>query len=546
MKKKIKTADVGLAFLIESELDKTDIVSAAKAIPSKLLDMQETLAKIGSVDLIPLRDQVKTNFGPQMAKSFNDVVTTEVKKVLDAMQFAKDVIDAQIDNMTRVISGGPANDMALDSIPSDDESGSEPDINAPVSQDTDATGTSEPSASFDDDEGNADVDDELPPVVRNSPAGRPRKESTSRRLSPAVRALRESNNPDALVLTTFREVLTSGRPVSECVRLTARRFEIDTSDVVAIIREAKNKKDAKSKKTLGAFGKQMKDSENGRKRMDTKKPVREFDMRPTPKSKRGMFDEKTQNELRRELASVKKQMASHKENGTNVPHSLRSKFSELTFALRAKHQWGNVAEGTENKREAANRAGVEKWTRETLRDAGINAKVVDGKVTVKTAADASRARKALERNASLETKLPVVVNEAVPQKPLSPADMRTQEYSQQPAPADPVPNDVQATNLPQPSNGTLPVRTQANSVQVPSQSRLPTQQTQQVVGQNTNPSQTQTKQVAGGQNPPNTLSAPVPTPNTQSSQQQGQPVTGLGNRPQQAKNVRTPVRGAAV
>lgn len=66
----------------------------------------------------------------------------------------------------------------------------------------------------------------------------------------------------------------------------------------------------------------------------------------THAARAGMFKDWNLGELRSELAKVKKQMAAHKDRDENVPHKLRTKFSQLTFAIRAKTGWGKVAEAT--------------------------------------------------------------------------------------------------------------------------------------------------------------------------------------------------------
>jgi hypothetical protein len=53
-------------------------------------------------------------------------------------------------------------------------------------------------------------------------------------------------------------------------------------------------------------------------------------------SKKGMFTGKTVADLKTMLAAVKKQAAKYKEKGEKVPHALRTKESQLVFAIRAK------------------------------------------------------------------------------------------------------------------------------------------------------------------------------------------------------------------
>jgi hypothetical protein len=83
-------------------------------------------------------------------------------------------------------------------------------------------------------------------------------------------------------------------------------------------------------------GKAAKKEEKKEEKLD------EFKMKPTPDSKKGMFKGKTKAELRKELTSVKARMKSIEDSGKKVPKALRTKFSELTFALRAKHDWGTA------------------------------------------------------------------------------------------------------------------------------------------------------------------------------------------------------------
>lgn len=93
----------------------------------------------------------------------------------------------------------------------------------------------------------------------------------------------------------------------------------------------------------------------------------EFKMKPTAPSKKGMFKGKTKAELRTELSNVKKRMKSIEDSGKKVPKALRTKFSELTFALRAKHGWG-TAESKETKPAKKSKVVKESFNFETAID----------------------------------------------------------------------------------------------------------------------------------------------------------------------------------
>ena len=68
----------------------------------------------------------------------------------------------------------------------------------------------------------------------------------------------------------------------------------------------------------------------------------------TDPSERGKYKGQHIDDLKRQMATVKDKMAAHKERGEKVPDALRGKFSELTFAIRAKQahggKWGKIKE----------------------------------------------------------------------------------------------------------------------------------------------------------------------------------------------------------
>jgi hypothetical protein len=64
----------------------------------------------------------------------------------------------------------------------------------------------------------------------------------------------------------------------------------------------------------------------------------------TPASKKGMFNGKTKEELRSELATKKAQSKKLHASGKEEPESLKTKIKELEFALRAKNNFGKVSE----------------------------------------------------------------------------------------------------------------------------------------------------------------------------------------------------------
>jgi hypothetical protein len=61
----------------------------------------------------------------------------------------------------------------------------------------------------------------------------------SKKIANNVKALREASNPDAVIFNAFRKMLTETKNVNNSVRKVAETYQIDMSDVIAIIREGK-------------------------------------------------------------------------------------------------------------------------------------------------------------------------------------------------------------------------------------------------------------------------------------------------------------------
>jgi hypothetical protein len=100
-----------LAFLIESTLDKTEVVLAAKAIVDKLSKMSEDLAKITADDVFPLMDALKEAFGPNMADAFQKNVSAQINAMTEAMVKAKDAVSSEVGKLEGVVNGEDVSDM---------------------------------------------------------------------------------------------------------------------------------------------------------------------------------------------------------------------------------------------------------------------------------------------------------------------------------------------------------------------------------------------------------------------------------------------------
>ena len=464
----------GLAFLVESELEKAQVVIAAQSILDKMQKMAEDLAKIEADDIMPMLDSMRLTFGPELTDSFNDITTAKIRQTMEAVKGAKEAITMEVGRLERNINGEMTNDMGMD----------QPDLgdNEDLSMDDEELGDADSDFDLSDEEapeeeeGGIDFDTAFDTAANTSAAGRARKESVERN----IKALSESSNPDRLIYATFRRTLTETKDAVRSAHAVASAFAIDFQDVVSIVKEGKTFKDEKGKsernkdrsedrkskkrerpsdldedlkpwmrkpedkdfdkpaferkadyekmagppavKTVknktdeskkpdfldldkdGNKSEPMKKAAADKKKAvsegnkdipyddpemvkgraiqaylhkeqaakkaaaDKKKAAAEkveekFDMKPTPESKKGMFKDKTQAELKKMLSATKQQMKAHEDKDEKVPHALRTKFSQLTFALRAKHDWGKVSE-TEAPKKGFKTGGVAEGERD--------------------------------------------------------------------------------------------------------------------------------------------------------------------------------------
>lgn len=387
-----------LSYLIESELEKAEIVIALKTITDKLQKMAEDLSKIEADDIMPMQDSLKAAFGPQLSEQFTTTSNAKIRELVTAVSSAKDAISNEVSRLENVVNGKSSNDMAMPEpemkpeLPVSDENeegenldlglGGEETGTEPLGNDEkmNAAGRARKESAkirgnrlneyamgehrvdafskldhragilgyeierkiedgrFNGEERrellkildhlascatdqrhwgdpDAKVDACLSFAARNGKVDTRLPEvreivSAMKKLSHLIAlkhdGMMESANLDGKILKEFRVVLTETKNPSKAVKLVAEKFSVDVSDVVSIIRE--------------------------------------FKMKPVSKSKKGMFKGVSKEELRKKLASVKKRMKSHEEKNEKVPAALRKEFSEITFALRAKNDWGKANE----------------------------------------------------------------------------------------------------------------------------------------------------------------------------------------------------------
>ena len=86
----------------EQDLQQAQTLIAAKSISDDLQSMAEKVARMGVDDLMPLVDTMKTQFGPEAADAYNDVMKAQLETLLQSVQTAKD----QSDDAVLALQGG--------------------------------------------------------------------------------------------------------------------------------------------------------------------------------------------------------------------------------------------------------------------------------------------------------------------------------------------------------------------------------------------------------------------------------------------------------
>lgn len=245
------TLSESLVKLYEDEMDRAELVLAAKAILDKLQNMAEDLAKVEADDVLPLLDGIRTQFGPQFADQLNDAATDSLRQALNAVKTAKDQIGSSIQNMQGVVTGDGSNDMATnagtDAEGPADMSGDMGDMGgddaAPAPAAGGDTGSTGGDQSGSDDMAN-EIDSLLGGEEENSdqsPEGRTKKESFHRAgtaLSEHAQDLINAYNPDeVLAVATLTLVRESKVTAGVAAKQISESYGVDIEDVTTALRD---------------------------------------------------------------------------------------------------------------------------------------------------------------------------------------------------------------------------------------------------------------------------------------------------------------------
>lgn len=207
-----------IAFLIESELEKAEVILAARTLSDALQKMTETASKMEAEDLMPLIDPIREHYGPEASATFNDAVTEKLRHLVEVLSETKTAISDEIARLQ-------GEDIASDDLAriGDDEPEDELDMEIDIPEvdaDMDA-GSEEDTEVSDLDLGLDDLD------IGRSAAGRIKKESV------------EIQNADRKLIREYVEMIREGKSALVASRAITDRYGISHSTLVSIVESAK-------------------------------------------------------------------------------------------------------------------------------------------------------------------------------------------------------------------------------------------------------------------------------------------------------------------
>ena len=95
-KDKVEEKVNSLKALLEQEVEKAEIVIAAKSIVDELQDMIEQLGKMQNDELGAVVDQMSYQYGADKAASFNQAVASQLETLLGSLKSAKEAVNNEV------------------------------------------------------------------------------------------------------------------------------------------------------------------------------------------------------------------------------------------------------------------------------------------------------------------------------------------------------------------------------------------------------------------------------------------------------------------
>lgn len=223
----------GLRYLIEGELEKAEVVLAAKSITDAIQKMAETAAKWEADDVMPLNDPIREHFGPEAAAAFSESVSGKLRELVKNLGDTKNAISDEIARMQGEMSGEPQDDLST----MDDDSDMGGD--APSGEDSDL------SMELPDDNADAAPEADMAAPEGDAPpmdapkfddagegsmkaAGRARKESAE----PKGKML---ENLDRAVAKEYAGLIREGKSAQDAAGVLTESYGLSINDLFEIV-----------------------------------------------------------------------------------------------------------------------------------------------------------------------------------------------------------------------------------------------------------------------------------------------------------------------
>jgi hypothetical protein len=95
----------------KENLDKANVLIAAKGIVSKIQDMAEDVGKLSIDELMPLVDMMRDEFGPEVSDGFNNSFKSALDKLLDLTTTTKNELASTVDTLVQGGVPGQGSDL---------------------------------------------------------------------------------------------------------------------------------------------------------------------------------------------------------------------------------------------------------------------------------------------------------------------------------------------------------------------------------------------------------------------------------------------------
>lgn len=101
--------------LLESELEKAQVVLVTKGVLDQLQDVLEKISRIHSNDVIPLLDEIQTQYGKEAALSFRQVVVAALDDATTSVMNSREAIRNEVIKLEQELEGtADGSDMEMD------------------------------------------------------------------------------------------------------------------------------------------------------------------------------------------------------------------------------------------------------------------------------------------------------------------------------------------------------------------------------------------------------------------------------------------------